>query len=78
VAAAHGELDRAAWLMGAADALPYAAGSLEPPFEHETYDRCVEEVRAALGEAAFASAFAAGRALSLEEAMAYALDGDSA
>jgi hypothetical protein len=36
-----------------ADALVYTVGSLEPSFNHETYDRCVADVRAALGEAAF-------------------------
>jgi len=73
VAAARQESERAARLMGAADVLPYTVGSLEPAFEHETYDRCVAEVRAALGEAAFAAAFAAGRVLPLEDAIAAAL-----
>jgi non-specific serine/threonine protein kinase len=73
VAAARQDFDRAARFMGVADALPYTVGSLEPPFEHETYDRCVADVRAALGESAFAAAFEVGHALPLEAAIAGAL-----
>jgi non-specific serine/threonine protein kinase len=73
VAAARREFVPAARVIGAAAALPYTVGSLGPPFEHVTYDRCVEEVRAALGEAAFAALSTAGAALSLDDAIAYAL-----
>jgi hypothetical protein len=40
----------------------------------EEYQRTVDAARAALGEAAFAVAWAAGRGLSLEEAVALALE----
>ena len=74
VAAMRQQFDRAARLIGAAAALPYTVGSFEPPFEHATYDRCVEDVGAVLGEDAFAKAFSAGRALALEDAITFALD----
>jgi non-specific serine/threonine protein kinase len=73
VAASREDYNRAARLMGAAAALPYTIGSLEPPFEHETYDRCVADVRAALGEAAFSAAFAAGHEQPLETTVAAVL-----
>jgi tetratricopeptide (TPR) repeat protein len=73
VAAASRDFDHAARMMGAASALPYTVGSLEPPFEHATYDRCVEEVGAVLGDAAFTVAFTAGRGLPLEDAIDCAL-----
>jgi non-specific serine/threonine protein kinase len=43
-------------------------------FARTSYERAVAAARAALGEAAFAAAWAAGRALPLERAVAEALD----
>jgi hypothetical protein len=42
------------------------------------YERTVAEGRTALGEAAFAAAWTEGRAMSLEEAIACALEGSDA
>jgi hypothetical protein len=44
------------------------------PAERPGHERCVADVRAALGEEAFAAAWAAGRALSLEDAVTFALE----
>jgi hypothetical protein len=40
-------------------------------------ERWIDVARAGLGEAAFAAAWAEGRALSLEEAVAFALEGSN-
>ena len=45
------------------------------PADYIEYDRAMTTVRAALGEEAFAVARREGRALSLEQAIAYALRG---
>ncbi len=66
---------RAAHLFGAAKALRAAIGVPLPPNERDRYDREVAALREALGEEAFAAAWAAGRAMTLEEAVAYALEG---
>ncbi len=64
---------RAARLLGAAAALREAIGVVPPPFDHARHDRVETAVRAALGETTFRVAWAAGRALPLEEAVAEAL-----
>jgi predicted ATPase/class 3 adenylate cyclase len=75
LAAAHqGQPERAARLSGAAEALREAVGAPLSPHERAEYHRHVAATRAALGEEAFAAAWEAGRALSLEQAVAYALD----
>jgi hypothetical protein len=71
---AEGQGERAAQLLGAAAALREALGTPLRPIdmsEHETLRAALHE---ALGEDAFAAAFAAGRALNWEEAVAYALE----
>src|SRR6266705_176797 len=50
--------------------LPEAIGTLLPPVERVPYDRAVEALRTQLGEQAFAAAWAEGRTLSLEQALA--------
>jgi tetratricopeptide (TPR) repeat protein len=60
--AARGDSERAAERLGAADRAAERSGALLEPFEQEIHDRTVAAVRAALGEAAFDAAFAAGRA----------------
>jgi hypothetical protein len=65
-------------LFGAAAALREAICIPLPAYERVAYDREVRAARAALGEDAFAAAWAAGRALSLEEAAAPALEGHEA
>jgi non-specific serine/threonine protein kinase len=61
-------------LLGAAEALREATAGVLPAWERADYERCVAAAREALGEAAFAAAWAEGRALSLDEAVAYALE----
>jgi DNA-binding CsgD family transcriptional regulator len=65
--------EQAARLFGAAEAARDAAGLPLPPSGRDWYDHAVAEVRARLGEGAVASAWAAGRALPLPQAIAEAL-----
>jgi non-specific serine/threonine protein kinase len=74
VARAEGGPGRAARLIGLAEAVQENPGALLfPPPTRDAYERDEGAVRAALGEEAFGSARAAGRALAPEDAVAYAL-----
>lgn len=73
VIAAKGQADQAAQLFGAEEALRDAIGAPLPPSDRRDYDRDVKSVRARLGKKAFAAAWTAGRAQSLEKAVEYAL-----
>lgn len=76
LAAAQGNLERAARLSGAVAAIEALLGSfLEAPLQVE-YDRELAAVRARLGEEAFERARTAGRSMALEQAIAYALDAE--
>jgi predicted ATPase/class 3 adenylate cyclase/DNA-binding CsgD family transcriptional regulator len=68
--AAQGNHAWAAHLWGTAEALREAIGTPLPPVERVPYDRAVEALRTQLGEQAFAAAWAEGRTLSLEQALA--------
>ncbi len=77
VAAAEGKSERAARLLGASEALLDAIGATLASTDQADYDRSVATTRAQLDEATFAAAWAAGRALPLEQAIAYALAEDA-
>jgi non-specific serine/threonine protein kinase len=78
VEAARGQSRRAALLGGAAEARREALGvSLYRP-EQAGHDRAAQAVLAALGAAAFAAAWAEGRAMTEEQAVAYALEASCA
>jgi non-specific serine/threonine protein kinase len=68
------EGDRAVRLLGYAEALREAIASPIPPNSQADYERVVDIARAQLDETAFAAAWAAGRALTLDQAIAYALE----
>ena len=74
VAAAEGELVRAARLLGAGEGLFEAAGAVPDPDDRVEFDEAVANVREALDDASFADAWERGRGLSLEDAVAYATD----
>ena len=74
LAVAEGQPARAARLGGAAEALREALGAALHPVLHPGHDQAVQAMRAALGEEAFAAAWAEGQALPLEEAVALALE----
>jgi predicted ATPase len=74
LAAALGERERAAGLRAVAGGLRAAVGSPVPPKARDELDSFLATMRAALGEAAFARAWAAGEAVPFPEAVAEALD----
>ena len=69
VAAAQGSMERVARLYGAAAALREDIGWPLPPARRTEHDRTVAAARGALGEDAFAAAWARGHALPLQEAI---------
>jgi hypothetical protein len=72
--AAAGSFPAAAALLGAADAARGAAGLPLAPAERDDVDRAAGAARAALGETAFAAAYADGERLTPDEARARAED----
>jgi tetratricopeptide (TPR) repeat protein len=73
VMAAAGEYERAAHLFGAAETLRDAVGASVLAFYRADYERAIGKARTALGQQRFESCWTAGRALSTDEAFAYAL-----
>jgi predicted ATPase/transcriptional regulator with XRE-family HTH domain/Tfp pilus assembly protein PilF len=70
----QGEHDRAAHLLAAAEALRLRIGAARLPVERPAHEEMVAAARCALGDGHFGAAWKAGAALSLEEAIAMALD----
>jgi adenylate cyclase len=75
LATAQSEFWQAFCLIGAALALRHEVGSPLPPGEQADLDKLLAPARAALSFDQVEAAIAAGRAMSLEEAIAYALGG---
>jgi tetratricopeptide (TPR) repeat protein len=75
VAAARGQWERATCLLGAADALHAEGGSpRRPPSEGAHDEQILACARIALAEPAFAAAWSRGAAMTVEQAVAYALE----
>jgi hypothetical protein len=70
LAAARGQAARAARLFGAVESFRESVGSRRPPLPDR--ERVVAEARAQLGGDAFAAAWAAGRTMTLVQAIAEA------
>ena len=73
IAAAIGQMQWAARLLGAAEANRELLGTTLMPRELAGYEKNVDTLRAALGEAAFVAAWAEGRRMSPDEARAEAI-----
>jgi non-specific serine/threonine protein kinase len=73
VDAARGKAECAACLLGAASALREAIGGTVHPHWQADHERATETALAALGERTFAAAWRRGRAMTVEQAVAYAL-----
>src|SRR5579871_726903 len=73
LAAEQGQVERAARLWAVADVLLDAIGALMPPKEKDEVDRKIAEIRTSLGEQAFSVAWQQGRAMTIEQAIEYAL-----
>jgi predicted ATPase/class 3 adenylate cyclase len=69
IACAERRYERAACLFGAGDALHQTLGVRRAPRIQVHYDERVAATRAGLGDAAFATAWAEGRAMTLEQAI---------
>jgi predicted ATPase/class 3 adenylate cyclase len=74
VLGAQGQTGRAARLLGASQALRETLGAPLPPVERPDYERQTAIVRSAMGKEPLAAAWAEGRAMALEQALAYALE----
>jgi tetratricopeptide (TPR) repeat protein len=74
LAATEGRLESGARLLGAATKLRETIGSQRPASEERAVERTAARARTMLGEEAWAAEFAAGEALSLTAAIAYALE----
>jgi len=74
VALARGQPDKAARLLAAAYALRDTIGSVIDPVDLPEHERTLGVLRAQLGEEGFADCWTEGRALSLEQAVASALE----
>ena len=70
MAAVQGRPERAARLLGASAALREEIGAPLSPITQADHDHAVNASREALGEDAFAAAWAEGSAMTLEEAIA--------
>jgi len=69
----HGQLERAARLFGAADKLLEGTPAVLTVEDRTMYEQSLAAARSMLDEEMFASAWAEGRAMTLEQAIAYAL-----
>ena len=76
IIAAQREPERAVILLSAADALLEAMGATMYPAEKMDYERILDSVRAQLDDARFQNAWAEGRKMTLEQAVANALGED--
>ncbi len=74
VACVQGQHTRAAQLFAAAEALREASGAPLRISERADYDRYIVAVRAGLGQEKFTSAWAEGRAMTLERTIEYATE----
>ncbi len=72
IAAAQSQFERAACLLGAAEALRESVNSPMRAVERDEYEQNVSALRAQLEPEQFAAAWAEGRALTMEQAVAYA------
>jgi hypothetical protein len=73
VAAAKGEPEHAAGLLGAAEALGDSIGGLLHPVNEREFQHWVSDVRAELGEEKFAELRAEGLKMDFQQAVGYAL-----
>jgi predicted ATPase/DNA-binding SARP family transcriptional activator len=78
LAGKQGRAERAIRLLGGGEAFCETLGTRPPVADAQQYEGTVAAGRAALGEAGFAAAWAAGRAWSVDEVVAYVLQEESA
>ena len=74
IACARSQAQRAARLFGAVEGLRQSGNLAMRDLERLEYDQAVSALRGQLDQAAFATAWAVGRALTMDQAIAYALE----
>ena len=74
VARDRGRFERAAMLIGVAEAMVESQGAEWPPDERVHYEQTLARSAAGMGSEAFERARAAGRAMSVSEAVRFALE----
>jgi hypothetical protein len=74
--AATDQIVRTARLAGAVDALLRSLGAMLDPLERRMYNAAVQAAHAQFGAANFNALWAEGQAMTLEQAIAYALGDD--
>jgi non-specific serine/threonine protein kinase len=75
--ALKGECDRAARLLGAGEALREAVGASVLPFYRADYDRAIASLNQRLNKQALAKAWAEGKAMTMRQAISFALSDSS-
>jgi non-specific serine/threonine protein kinase len=73
LAVVEGYFQRGACLLGAAEVWREITGSALPPISQADHERDMADIQVQLGVEAFATAWAEGRAMTLEQAIEYAL-----
>jgi hypothetical protein len=73
VAYAQEHHGKAARLFGAAEVLRDTLGFRPYPSDQAYYEQCIDSARAALGDTGYEAAWSEGRAMTLEQAIEYAL-----
>jgi hypothetical protein len=73
IAIAQSQPQRAACLLGSAESVRESANSPMAPVERSEYTEQVAALRAQMDGASFAAAWATGRALTMDQAIAFAL-----
>ncbi len=73
MAGAQAQLQRAVRLYGAAERVREEVGLGISPSQRADYDQNVDGARAGLGDQAFAAGWAEGRAMTMAQAIEYAL-----
>lgn len=76
VLAASGDADGATTVVAAAQAAAESTGASLEPFEQQIHEQTVEAAKQALGEESFAAAWTGGWRLTIDEAVARALEID--
>lgn len=76
IAIAHEQGDRAARLLGAAEALREKINIQMSPFERTEYDTQVSELRKSMDEKTFSNLWSEGRLMTMEQAIQLALDAE--
>ena len=71
---AQGQMEKAVRLFGAATVLRSSIGSVIDPADQDRYKKNLNSLRVKLGKQRFKATWDEGRAMSMEQAVSYALE----